>query len=108
MVAPPTAFSPRCPDRSNAVAQVSIRFPKNGDRYHIDPDLRRRYQTLPLEATVRGNVSEVRWLVDGHLIARAPYPYTANWTIRPGRHTITALLPTGHRSSPVTVNVGRL
>ncbi len=102
---PPTTFSPRCPDRSGSTAQVSIRFPKSGDRYHVDPDLRRRYQTLPLEATVRGNVSEVRWLVDGRLIARAPYPYTANWTITRGRHTITAVLPTGHRTA-VTVEVG--
>ena len=59
-------------------------------------------------SAVRGWVSEVRWLVDDRLIARAPYPYTARWTIRPGRHTITAVLPDGKRSAPVTVNVGTL
>jgi penicillin-binding protein 1C len=105
VIAPPSTYSPRCPDRSGSAAHVSIRFPQSGDRYHVDPDLRRRYQTLPLEATVRGNVSEVRWLVDGRLIARAPYPYTANWTITRGRHTITAVLPDGNRSA-VVVKVG--
>jgi len=106
VIAPPTTYSPHCPDRSGSAARVSIRFPQSGDRYHLDPDLRRNYQKLPLEATVRGWVSEVRWLVDDHLIARAPYPYTARWTIRPGRHTIIAVLPDGKRSAPVTVNVG--
>jgi penicillin-binding protein 1C len=108
VAAPPTTYSPLCPNRSagsHAGARVSIRFPQSGDRYHVDPDLRRAFQQLPLEATVRGWVSEVRWLVDGRLVARSPYPYAASWTIRRGRHTISAVLPDGARSN-VTVNVG--
>jgi penicillin-binding protein 1C len=107
LAAPPTVHSPHCPGHAAGDgATVSIRFPQEGDRYHVDPDLRRAYQRLPLEATVRGWAREVRWHVDGRLVARAPYPYTARWTIRPGRHTITAVLPDGRRSAPVTVTVG--
>lgn len=101
---PPTEDSPLCPPKEQR-AMVSISRPANGDRYFIDPDLRRRFQSIPLQATVEGLVRDVRWLVNGVQAARAAFPYTANWSIRPGRHTIVAVLPDGQRSDPVTFTV---
>jgi penicillin-binding protein 1C len=110
---PPLQASPLCPgapplDGPSARAPrepIRIRFPVEGDRYFVDPDLRRPYQRIPLEATVQGFVREVRWLVDGREHARAAYPYSASWPIQPGRHTIVAVLPDGTRSRAVTVSV---
>jgi penicillin-binding protein 1C len=112
---PPLEPSPLCPgapplDSTAGSARaprepIRIRFPVEGDRYFVDPDLRRPYQRIPLEATVQGFVREVRWLVDGREHARAGYPYSASWPISPGRHTIVAVLPDGTRSRPVTVSV---
>ncbi len=111
---PPLQASPLCPgappldeERSARTPRepIRIRFPVEGDRYFVDPDLRRPYQRVPLEATVQGFVREVRWLVDGREHARAAYPYSASWPISPGRHTIVAVLPDGTRSRPVTVSV---
>jgi penicillin-binding protein 1C len=104
--APPTASSPLCAPDATRVARVRIRFPQKGDRYFVDPDLRRAYQRIPLEATVHGRAApEVRWRVNGRLVARAPYPYSARWPITRGRHTIVAELPGGARSPAVTVTV---
>jgi len=103
--APPTTGSPLCPPARAAAADVRIRVPSNGDRYHLDPDLRRSFQNIPLEATVDGWVKEVRWLVNGVQVARAPFPYTARWPLRSGRHRIQAQLPDGRRSREVVVTV---
>ncbi len=105
--APPREYSPRCPaapggDRDAAVA---VRTPVQGDRYYVDPDLKRGFQTIPLEAVVKGPAREVRWLVDGQEVARAPAPYTARWPITRGQHTVQALLPGGQRSEPITIAV---
>jgi len=101
---PPTSDSPLCPRREEQ-ARVSIRFPASGDRYFIDPDLKRQYQKVPLEATVEGWVREVRWLVDGREVARAPYPYSALWPLQAGQHRVEAVLPDGRRSAAVTITV---
>lgn len=86
-------------------ARVRIRFPADGERFFVDPDLKRVYQNLPLEAVVQGSAREVRWLVDGRQVARAPFPYTARWNLETGRHSIVAQLPDGQRSKPVIVTV---
>jgi penicillin-binding protein 1C len=104
----PDQDSPLCPRPALASAEqrrVSIRFPVSGDRYFLDPDLRRSHQRVPLEAVVEGRVREVRWLVDGREVARASYPYAASWTVQPGRHTVMAELPGGERSAPVDITV---
>ena len=103
--APPVQGSPHCPPLRAAARRVNIRVPANGDRYFLDPDLRRSFQSIPLEATVVGHVDEVRWLVNGTLVARAPFPYTARWPMRSGRHRIQAVLPDGRSSPVVTVTV---
>ncbi|MCA9666991.1 MAG: penicillin-binding protein 1C [Myxococcales bacterium] len=109
----PTTYSPHCPaathvatpERKRSRERVTIRFPVQGDRYYVDPDLARRYQQLPLEASVNGDAARVRWLVDGKAIASASFPYSASWRLRRGRHTIEARLPDGSRSTPVRITV---
>jgi hypothetical protein len=100
----PGEDSPLCPLPARA-AGVRITAPVDGDQLLIDPDLRRRFQRLPLEATVAGPAREVRWLVDGALVSRSRFPFTASWPIRPGRHIIVAQLPNGRRSPPVRITV---
>ena len=105
---PPAEDSPLCPRPAGSSAEprgVSIRFPVSGDRYFLDPDLRRSHQRVPLEAVVDGRAREVRWLVDGREVARAGYPYSASWTVQPGRHTVVAELPGGERSAAVSITV---
>jgi len=103
--APPTLFSPLCPAAPQR-ARVQIRFPVNGDRYFVDPDLRRKDQRIPLEAQVEGSAThEVWWRIDGQVVSRARYPYTARWPIVVGQHSIVAELPSGARSQPVVVTV---
>ena len=99
---PPLSASPRCAPagvaRALRGARVRIRFPVDGDRYFVDPDLKRTHQRIPLEAVVEGAVAaEVRWRVGGRVVARAPFPYSARWPIAPGRHTIVSELPGGAR-----------
>ena len=103
--APPTVGSPLCPPARAAASDVRIRVPTNGDRYHLDPDLRRSFQSIPLEASVQGRAREVRWLVNGVQVARAAFPYSARWPLRAGRHRIQAQLPDGRKSTPVVVTV---
>ncbi len=105
--AAPERHSPRCPVAGAAPgsAEVAVRAPAQGDQYYIDPDLGRGFQTIPLEAVVKGPVREVRWLVDGREVARAEAPFTARWPIRRGRHTVQALLPSGQRSGLVSIAV---
>jgi len=104
---PPTVDSPLCAPRKarSEQAAIRIRFPTDGDHFYVDPDLRREYQRIPLEVAVKGQVSEVRWLVDGRRVARAGFPYHAKWTIAPGRHTVIAELPDGKRSAPIRIRV---
>ena len=107
--AAPTAYAPRCPAAGATAtampARIRVRAPSPGDRYYVDPDLARGFQAIPLEAEVTGSAREVRWLVDGHEVARAPAPYSASWKIRRGRHTVQAVLPGGERSDPIKIAV---
>ncbi len=111
---PPTRGSPRCrppatrSERPRTLVSgpaVRITSPVAGDTFYVDPDLRRRYQRLPLEAAVDGRAGEVRWLVDGRQVARAAFPFSASWPISRGRHTVQATLPDGTRSRPVKISV---
>jgi len=65
---------------AHAASGLRIMNPPNGATYLIDPTLRREYQTLRLRASTR-----VTWQVDG-----APHA-SAEWPLRPGAHTITAV-----------------
>ena len=77
-VAPPTS----------AALHLKIQSPPNGATYLIDPTLRSEYQTLPLRAV---GDSHVQWHIDGRAVD------AAEWSLVPGRHTITAVDGSGNR-----------
>jgi hypothetical protein len=70
----------------------------------MSPDLPRSAQRLPLEALVEGSPAAVRWIVDGRVVAVAPFPFQARWRIEPGEHEVVAEAG-GRRSDPVRVVV---
>ena len=71
---------------------LHILNPANGATFWIDPTLRAEFQALQLKATRR-----VTWIVDGR--------HTDDeWSLRGGKHTITAVDSEGRRDS-VTITV---
>lgn len=68
-----------------------IQHPPTGATYLIDPTLRMEFQTLRLRAT-----SRVAWQVDDRRIGTGS---SAEWQLRPGTHTITAVDGRGARDS---------
>lgn len=99
----PARFSPHCPARRPA-ASVRIASPRDGEVLVMSPDLPRSAQRLPLEALVEGSPAAVRWIVDGRVVAVAPFPFQARWRIEPGEHEVVAEAG-GRRSDPVRVVV---
>jgi penicillin-binding protein 1C len=67
-----------------------IANPPNGATYLIDPTLRMQYQTVRLRAAA---TSRVEWRVNDRRIPGS------EWSLVPGRHTITAIDATGRRDS---------
>ncbi len=86
--------------------QLSVSFPDNGDVFKIDPILRREYQKILLHALVPSGVKTVSWLVDGEAIAEVSYPFTAEWELSPGRHSL-AVRGAGGESESVEILVLR-
>jgi membrane carboxypeptidase/penicillin-binding protein PbpC len=70
------------------VARPRILSPAPGARFVIDPSGPQRFQAVPLKAVVPGKVRKIAWIIDGHPFTRTPYPYTALWPLKPGRHTV--------------------
>ena len=82
---------------------LAITYPRTGARYLLDPDMPGRFQTLPLEATVRPRVRAIEWYADGKLLGKAAFPYAARLPLSRGAHQVQAVIPgTGDRSPPVT------
>ena len=71
-------------------ASITIREPKQGGTFVIDPDTPRAMQTLSLQAQVRPTVHKIVWHVNGKPFEEAAYPYTVRWPLTPGTHTIQA------------------
>lgn len=74
---------------------MAVRNPQEGDVFIIDPVLPRRLQVLVLEAEVPDGMTEVTWEVDGRIVERVGRPYSARWTLAPGRHVARIVLPSG-------------
>ncbi len=68
--------------------EFSILFPDNGDIFHIDPILRREYQTLMLQAAVNVPVDTVTWFIDGQAYQSCTRPFSVRWPLEKGRHTL--------------------
>lgn len=102
---PPEAYSPL--PEANA-AHLAIVAPADGDILKIDPDLRREYQTLLLEAVVPEGVRKVEWLHGDSTLTRVRAPFQWRWPLSPGLHAFR-LRAQGRagwlESAPVTIRV---
>jgi penicillin-binding protein 1C len=88
---PPQAMTP--PD-----APVVVLNPPPGAVYLIDPTLRREFQTLPLRASAVAR-GRIEWRVDGQRVGSCEADAALDWTLAPGRHTVTARDGYGHQSN---------
>jgi penicillin-binding protein 1C len=84
-----TQSAPPAPTTRHA-SIFRIANPPDGATYLIDPTLRMQYQTLRFRAEA---ASRVRWRVNDRPLA------SAEWSLVPGEHTITAIDDRGRRDS---------
>lgn len=84
-----TQRAPARPTTKHASA-FRIANPPDGATYLIDPTLRAEFQTLRLRADA---TSRVQWRVNDRPVS------STEWSITPGRHTITAIDAQGRRDS---------
>jgi penicillin-binding protein 1C len=98
---PPLGESARCPVGSVAGRRgaPSVTFPFDGARFVIDPSLPREQQQLALRAT--GVDGQVRFVMDGRLLASVSVPFVHHWPLSPGDHELVVESAAGRRSSPV-------
>lgn len=101
---PPSAYSPLCPAEGPVPNALVITHPADGDVFVLEPGLSRSTQRLALKAHVDPPSSSVAWLLDGREVAQARWPYTAEWSLRAGRHTLEVVGAEG-RSAPITFEV---
>ncbi len=99
----PRSFSPLCPARGEG-GRLAVTFPRPGEVFLLEPGYPAQTQTLELRAEVEGAVSEVAWRIDGATVARARFPFSASWPLRPGAHTVEAEAR-GLRTPPIAFEV---
>lgn len=71
--------------------------PSEEDVYIIEPGYDLATQTLQLNGEVDPPQSSVTWMIDGKPVAAVSWPYTANWQLKQGRHSV--LLVSGEKKS---------
>ncbi len=103
----PLQESPLCPSHEESLQpKVVIREPRGQVRLLFDPDTPASASTLRLAAEVTPSTEPIVWLVDGVPVATVSYPYEYRWSVRPGRHVITAAMSRhAEVSPPLTVVV---
>ncbi|MBN1543154.1 penicillin-binding protein 1C, partial [candidate division KSB1 bacterium] len=82
---PPPAATPAT---ATSQQRLQIAFPDDGDLFKIDPILRPEYQILHLEAIVPAGIDTVAWFIDDSLLGRRSYPFSMQWKLRAGEHTL--------------------
>lgn len=102
--APPTAYSPLCPQSGEVPGSVVITYPRDGEIFLIEPGFARATQSVRLAARADGIVPKVTWTVNGQPVAQSEWPYIAQWPLTPGTHTLIASAP-GQRASRVQFEV---
>ncbi len=95
-VAPPGGF-----DRTDA--RVTIRYPRDGARFVVDPDRPLHAQAIPVKVDAPSS-ADVSVYVDGRLAAKGRAGDPVTWSLSPGRHEIFAETG-GSRSEPVSIRV---
>ena len=101
---PPAAYSPQCPASGPIPGALVITRPRDGEVYVIEPGYDRETQTLRLSAQAESLVESITWRVNGRRVARASWPYAADWPLEPGVHKVSVSAP-GQRPHEVTVEV---
>lgn len=101
---PPPRYSALCPAQGATAGVVSIRYPMEGETFIIEPGYEASLQTVKLSAEAAADADRVTWLVDGRVVDRSEWPYTASWKLTPGKHQITARAQ-GHTSDSVSIRV---
>lgn len=89
-------------------AYYTFTFPRDGDVFKIDPDLRLEYQTISLNPDVNKEVTKVVWKVDNKEFIHTEYPYSLTWNLQRGRHTMTFLAYRGnmmYQGEEIHINV---
>jgi len=102
----PRESSPLCPLRDSVVApaDVGLVFPREGDRFAIDPGRPVDGQAIPLRARVQG-AARVRFDVDGRSVAEVAAPFETLWVPSPGEHEIVVRAGSGPAAAAVRIRV---
>ncbi|MBX7152829.1 penicillin-binding protein 1C [bacterium] len=74
----------------DAVRSLKIVYPADGTQFKIDPDLRGDYQAIYFEALAPGNVSHIRWYLNGKLYEENDIPFKKLWRLKPGQYVLRA------------------
>jgi penicillin-binding protein 1C len=88
-------------------ASLSIVFPTRNSIFKRDPDIAAEFQSVELCAVVPKGCPQVNWTVDDSLIQTAGPPFTAFWSLEPGRHRIRCSAEGQKLSDEVSVVVLR-
>lgn len=86
-----------------ADGRVSIRYPRDGARFLVDPDRPLHAQAIPVKVDAPSS-ADVSVYVDGRLAAKGKAGDSVSWNLAPGRHEIVAET-SGARSEPVSIRV---
>ncbi|HUB08189.1 MAG TPA: penicillin-binding protein 1C [Myxococcales bacterium] len=103
----PERSSPLCPlPPEAATPYVRIEEPRDQSRFLRDPDGPTPGVSLKVAADVEPANEDIVWIVDGRPVARAAYPYDAQFPLSAGEHVIRAVMARRSiASAPVTVFV---
>ena len=104
MPAPPTRYSPFCPEHGQIADALVITMPRNGDVFLLEPGYDEQTQTVELSGEANPALPQVAWLVDGEEVAAAGWPYQADWQMTKGVHTLE-MSSGGRRSEAVKFEV---
>lgn len=103
---PPRDYSPFCPAAGAPADSLVITSPPPGEVLVVEPGAPAATQSVALQALADPPVPQIDWLVDGHRVAQAAWPYIAHWRLTPGRHEIVAMAGQ-RRSAPIDLEVLR-
>ena len=86
--------------------EIDITSPLSGSQLLIDPEMPRKFQSVPLRAEVYPPVPALVWYVDGEQFAVSSYPYEVRWPLAEGDHTFQAKFARANvYSAPVRITI---
>jgi penicillin-binding protein 1C len=101
--APALSRGARDASSSRASRRISVRSPRKGAAYFIDPNVSLAQQELILEAQAPQTES-VTFVLDGAVLSTVGAPHRATWRMRSGEHALTVRSETG-QSETVSFSV---